>query len=92
MKYQVGQKLIFKKDGHDAFTKGKVYVIDSFLEYDSRLLQYRIEEQIEYRMVRDDNQIGIWWEGEVTESFMSIKEERKLKLKKIKKCSTKEIL
>jgi len=38
---------------------------------------------IEYRIVRDDGQVGLWWENEMKKKFISLKEERKLKLKKI---------
>ena len=37
----------------------------------------------EYYMVRDDGFTGMWWEIEIDKSFITLKKERKEKLKKL---------
>lgn len=61
-------------DDHFSFTKGKTYVIHSFVKYTTKY---------EYSMCRDDGELGLWWESEIDTSFVNLKEARKLKLKKI---------
>ena len=81
MKYKVGQKIRFIGKVYDksVWTKGKIYTIHSYCD------DYypHGKQEIEYRIVRDDNQMGLWWEREMKKKFISLKEERKLKLKKI---------
>lgn len=74
-KYDIGQKLVFIDEDHDFFRKGKTYIIQSFSLHTT---------DVEYRMLRDDGQLGLWWERELDKSFVNLKETRKLKLQKIK--------
>jgi hypothetical protein len=89
MKYSVGQKVRFIGSNYSptfvgvnpisAWTNGKIYTIHSYTD------EYypHGKQEIEYRIVRDDGQIGLWWEKEMKKKFISLREERKLKLKKI---------
>ena len=83
MKYKVGQQLRFIGkilSGHEkvaVYTKGKIYTISGFSD------EYRSLKGAEYYMVRDDGFTGMWWEKEIDKSFITLKEERKKKLKKI---------
>ena len=80
MGYKVGQKLRFTgnlvKGSPNIWTFGKVYMIQSCTGYCSFL-------GAEYTIVRDDGQVGLWWDKELDEHFITLKEERKLKIKKI---------
>jgi len=81
MKYKVGQQLRFiskvLKGNEGIYTTGKIYIISGFSN------KYRSLKDAEYYMVRDDGFTGIWLEKELDKSFITLKEERKKKLKKI---------
>lgn len=83
MKYSTGQKVRFigkvLEGQGSVWTNGKIYTIHSICDDYFQ----NGKQEIEYRIVRDDNQVGLWWEKEMKKKFISLKEERKLKLKKI---------
>lgn len=78
--YKVGDKFIFISDtrvisGNVAFTKNKIYTIARFSKY---------IHSIEYSMLRDDGEYGLWWDSELEKNFRSIRQDRKEKLEKLK--------
>jgi len=75
MKYNLGDKLIIKKD-YTHWTKNNVYEIHSVSSY---------PHGMEYGMIRDDGQVGLWWEYELDDTFKSLKDIRKEKLNTINK-------
>jgi len=83
MKYKVGQQLRFigkilkSNESIAVYTKNKIYTISGFSN------EYRSLKGAEYYMVRDDGFTGIWLEKEINKSFITLKKERKEKLKKI---------
>lgn len=81
MKYKVGQKLRFIGKVLDpavsVYTQGKIYTISGYSD------EYQSFQGVEYHMIRDDGQMGLWWEKELDKKFLTLKEERKQKLKKI---------
>lgn len=74
--YKVGQKLRFigKTLPGSVWTQGKIYEIHSISDEFIN---------IEYYIIRDDGKMGLWWEYEIKNKFICIKEERKKKLKKL---------
>jgi GH18 family chitinase len=82
MKYKVGDKLRFigKTLKHSVWwTQNKIYEIKrNVVEYHADYRQIR-----GYEIIRDDGKNSIWLENEMKGKFISLKKERKKKLKKL---------
>jgi hypothetical protein len=78
MEYFVGQELIFIGDNPYAWTKGKTYKI-------IHKQVYHYFDGIELKIVRDDNEVSLWWDSQLDENFITLKEQRKRKLEQLSK-------